>query len=171
MLVEKCIYGMVEVVIWLSFVVFFNCKNVFYEGFMIGGGLNWMIYLIYCENIVICCVNVDMDGLNNDGVDFDLCWNLLIEYCIFSMGDDCVVLKLGYNEDGWCVNWLMENVVMWYCFSKCGYGGLVIGSEMLGSVCNVYMYDCEFDGMDCVVCIKLWWDCGGVVENVWVENL
>jgi polygalacturonase len=169
--VEKRIYGTVEAAIRPSFVVFFNCKNVLYEGFTIGGGPNWTIHPIYCENIIIRRVNVDTDGPNNDGVDPDSCRNLLIEHCTFSTGDDCVVLKSGYNEDGWRVNRPTENVVMRHCFSKRGHGGLVIGSEMSGSVRNVYMHDCEFDGTDRAVRIKSRRDLGGVVENVWAENL
>jgi hypothetical protein len=34
------------------------------------------------------------------------------------------------------------------CFSKRGHGGLVIGSEMSGSVSNVFMEDCQFEGTD-----------------------
>jgi polygalacturonase len=28
---------------------------------------------------------------------------MLIENCTFDTGDDCVVLKSGYNQDGWRV--------------------------------------------------------------------
>jgi hypothetical protein len=36
---------------------------------------------------------------------------------------------------------------------------------------NVFMYDCEFEGTDRAVRIKSRGDRGGVVENVWVENI
>jgi hypothetical protein len=111
------------------------------------------------------------DGPNNDGIDPDSCRNVLIEHCVFDTGDDCVVLKSGYNEDGWRVARPMENLVMRWCSSRRGHGGLVVGSEMSGDVRNVYMYDCEFEGTDRAVRIKSRRGRGGVVENIWVENV
>lgn len=169
--VEQRIFGTVAAAIRPSFVVFLNCKNVLMEGFTIGGGPNWTIHPIYCENVIIRRLNVITNGPNNDGIDPDSCRNVLIEHCVFETGDDCVVLKSGYNEDGWRVARPTENVVMRWCSSKRGHGGLVIGSEMSGDVRNVYMYDCDFEGTDRAVRIKSRRGRGGVVENVWAENL
>jgi hypothetical protein len=96
---------------------------------------------------------------------------VLIENCVFDTGDDCVVLKSGYNEDGWRVNRPTENVVMRNCFSKRGHGGLVVGSEMSGGVRNVFMEDCQFDGTDRAIRIKSRADRGGVVERIYARNL
>jgi hypothetical protein len=169
--VEQRVFGTPEAAIRPNFVVFMNCRNVLLEGFTIGGGANWTIHPVYCEDVIIRRVHVLTDGPNNDGIDPDSCRNVLIEHCIFDTGDDCVVLKSGYNEDGWRVARPMENLVMRWCSSKRGHGGLVIGSEMSGDVRNVYMYDCEFDGTDRAVRIKSRRGRGGVVENVWVENV
>ncbi|MDP0501999.1 MAG: glycoside hydrolase family 28 protein [Verrucomicrobiota bacterium JB022] len=169
--VEERIFGTPEDAVRPSFVVFLNCRNVLMEGFTIGSGPNWTIHPIYSENIIIRRVQVLTDGPNNDGIDPDSCRNVLIEHCVFDTGDDCVVLKSGYNQDGWRVGKPTENVVMRWCSSKRGHGGLVIGSEMSGDVRNVYMYECEFEGTDRAVRLKSRADRGGVVENVWAENL
>ncbi len=169
--VEKRIFGTPEAAIRPSFVVFFNCRNVLMEGFTIGGGPNWTIHPVYCENMIIRRVHVLTEGPNNDGIDPDSCRNVLIEHCVFDTGDDCVVLKSGYNEDGWRVGRPTENVVMRWCSSKRGHGGLVIGSEMSGDVRNVLVRDCDFEGTDRAVRIKSRRGRGGVVENVWAENL
>ena len=169
--VEKRIFGTSEAAIRPSFVVFFNCRNALMEGFTIGGGPNWTIHPIYCENLIIRRVHVLTEGPNNDGIDPDSCRNVLVEHCVFDTGDDCLVLKSGYNEDGWRVARPTENVVMRWCSSKRGHGGLVIGSEMSGDVRNVYMHDCEFDGTDRAVRIKSRRDRGGVIEHVWAERL
>ncbi len=169
--VAQRIFGTPEAAIRPNFVVFFNCRNVLLEGFTIGGGANWTIHPVYCENVVIRRVRVVTDGPNNDGIDPDSCRNVLIEHCTFDTGDDCVVLKSGYNEDGWRVARPMENLVMRWCSSQRGHGGLVVGSEMSGDVRNVYVHDCEFEGTDRAVRIKSRRGRGGVVENVWAENL
>ncbi|HTZ21086.1 MAG TPA: glycosyl hydrolase family 28 protein [Opitutaceae bacterium] len=169
--VEQRVFGTPEAAIRPSFVSFIGCKNVLLEGFTIGGGPNWTIHPIYCENLIVRRVTVDTDGPNNDGIDPDSCRNVLIEHCTFSTGDDCVVLKSGYNEDGWRVGRPTENVVMRWCTSRRGHGGLVVGSEMSGDVRNVYMHDCGFEGTDRAVRIKSRRGRGGIVENVWAENL
>ena len=169
--VTQRVFGTPEAAIRPNFVVFMNCRNVLLEGFTIGGGANWTIHPVYCENVIIRRVHVLTDGPNNDGIDPDSCRNVLIEHCVFDTGDDCVVLKSGYNEDGWRVARPMENLVMRWCSSQRGHGGLVVGSEMSGDVRNVYMYDCEFDGTDRAVRIKSRRGRGGVVENIWVENV
>jgi len=169
--VEQRIFGTPEAAIRPSFLALIDCKNVLLEGFTIGSGPNWTIHPIYCENIIIRRVNVLTDGPNNDGIDPDSCRNMLIEHCVFDTGDDCVVLKSGYNEDGRRVGRPTENVVMRHSSSKRGHGGLVIGSEMSGSVRNVYMHDCDFEGTDRLLRIKSRPGRGGVVENVWVERV
>lgn len=169
--VEQRIFGTPAAAIRPSFISFVECKNVLLEGFTIGSGPNWTIHPIYCENIIIRRITVETDGPNNDGIDPDSCRNMLIEHCTFSTGDDCVVLKSGYDQDGRRVGRPTENVVMRHCSSQRGHGGLVIGSEMSGSVRNVYMHDCHFDGTDRVLRIKSRPGRGGVVENVWVENI
>jgi polygalacturonase len=168
---EKRVYGTREAAIRPSFVSFVDCKNILMEGFTIGGGPNWTIHPIYSENIIIRKVNVLTEGPNNDGIDPDSCRNVLIEHCTFSTGDDCVVLKSGYDQDGRRVGRPTENVVMRHCSAKRGHGGLVIGSEMSGSVRNVYLFDSSFEGTDRILRIKSRPGRGGVVENVWVDGV
>jgi polygalacturonase len=148
-----------------------SCTNILLEEFTIGSGPNWTVHPIYCQNTTIRGVKIITDGPNNDGIDPDSCRDMLIENCTFDTGDDCVVLKSGYNEDGWRVGRPTENVIMRNCFSKRGHGGLVIGSEMSGSVRNVFMEDCEFEGTDRAIRIKSRADRGGVVENIYARNL
>lgn len=169
--VEKRVFGTAEAAIRPNFLCLMNCRNVLLEGFTIGSGPNWTIHPVYCENITIRGVTVDTDGPNNDGIDPDSCRDLLIENCSFSTGDDCVVLKSGYNEDGWRVGRPTENVIMRHCSSKHGHGGLVIGSEMSGDVRNVFMHDCEFDGTDRAIRIKSRRGRGGVVEKVYARDI
>jgi len=169
--VEKRVFGTPEAAIRPNFLVLMNCRNILLEDFTIGSGPNWTIHPVYCENLTIRRVNVDTDGPNNDGIDPDSCKDVLIENCTFSTGDDCVVLKSGYNEDGWRVGKPTENVIMRHCSSKHGHGGLVIGSEMSGGVRNVFMHDCEFAGTDRAIRIKSRRDRGGVVERVYARDI
>jgi polygalacturonase len=169
--VERRVFGTPEAAIRPSFLCLVNCTNVLLKDFTIGSGPNWTIHPIYCQNTTIRGVHVITDGPNNDGIDPDSCRDLLIENCSFDTGDDCVVLKSGYNEDGWRVGRPTENVIMRNCTSKRGHGGLVIGSEMSGGVRNVFMENCAFEGTDRAIRIKSRQDRGGVVENIFARNL
>lgn len=169
--VEQRIFGKPEFCIRPSFLSFVSCTNILLEDFTIGSGPNWTVHPIYCQNTTIRSVHVLTDGPNNDGIDPDSCVDMLIENCVFDTGDDCVVLKSGYNEDGWRVGRPTENVIMRNCSSKRGHGGLVIGSEMSGGVRNVFMEDCHFEGTDRAIRIKSRADRGGVVENIYARNL
>ena len=52
-----------------------------------------------------------------------------------------------------------------------GHGGVVIGSEMSGSVRKVTISNCVFDGTDRGIRIKSTRGRGGVVEDIRVSNI
>jgi polygalacturonase len=96
---------------------------------------------------------------------------VLIEYCRFDTGDDCIALKSGINEDGWRVGRPTENVVIRHIDTQRGHGGLVVGSETSGGVRNVYGHHCHFDGTDVGIRLKSARGRGGVVENLWFSDI
>ncbi|MCX7722431.1 MAG: glycoside hydrolase family 28 protein [Verrucomicrobiae bacterium] len=169
--VEQRVFGTPQAAIRPSFVCFVNCTNVLLEDFTIGSGPNWTLHPVYCENVIVRRVTVRTYGPNNDGLDIDSCRNVLVEYSTFDTGDDCVVLKSGYNEDGWRVGRPTENVVVRHCTFQRGHGGIVIGSEMSGDVRNVFAYDCTFDGTDRAIRIKSARGRGGVVERIYARKM
>lgn len=46
-----------------------------------------------------------------------------------NVGDDCIVIKSGYNEDGRRVGIPCEDILVSTCTFAHGHGGVVIGSE------------------------------------------
>ena len=52
-----------------------------------------------------------------------------------------------------------------------GHGGFVIGSEMSGGVRNVYVSGCSFVGTDVGLRFKSTRGRGGVVENIFIDNI
>ncbi|MBE7558907.1 glycoside hydrolase family 28 protein [bacterium] len=173
--VEERVFGTSQGSMRPQFISPINCKDVLIEGISLNGGPFWTIQCIYCENVVIRNVTIDSfqngPGPNNDGINLDSCLNALIEYCTFNTGDDCLALKSGLNEDGWRVGRPTENVVIRHCTMERGHGGVVIGSEMSGGVRNVYAHDCMMHGTDRGLRIKSTRGRGGVVEDIWYENI
>lgn len=154
-----------------SFVQTMNCKNVLIEGVTLSNGPFWTIHPVYSENVIVRRVRVETSGPNNDGCDPDSSRNVLIEDSFFSTGDDCVVIKSGLNEDGWRVGKPSENIVVRRLHGERGHGGVVIGSEMSGGVRNVWITDSEFVGTDRGLRIKSMRGRGGVIENVFYDNV
>ena len=153
-----------------NFVQLISCQGILIENLTFKNGPMWTIHPVYCSDMIVRGMKVITEGPNNDGINPDSTRNLLIEDCYFSTGDDCVVLKSGLNEDGWRVGRPTENVVIRNIFAHEGHGGVVCGSEMSGSVRNVYAHDNVFVGTDRGLRIKAMRGRGGVVENIWFED-
>ena len=64
-----------------------------------------------------------------------------------------------------------ENITITNCTMLSGHGGVVIGSEMSGSVRKVTFSNCVFDGTDRGIRIKSTRGRGGVVEDIRVSNV
>ncbi len=154
-----------------SFVQTIGCKNVLVEGVTLVNGPMWTIHPVYSENVIVRNVRVITNGPNTDGCNPDSSRNVLIEDSFFSTGDDCIIVKSGLNEDGWRVGLPSENIVVRGIRAARGHGGVGIGSEMSGGVRNVYAHDCEFTNTEKGFRIKSMRGRGGLVENVFYENV
>lgn len=153
-----------------------NCKNILVEGVTFLYGAFWTITPTYCENVIIRKVGIETEGSyghtpNGDGVNPSSCKNVLIEYCDFDTGDDCIAIKAGRDKDGLRVAKPTENVVIRNCRGLRGHGGIVIGSETSGGVRNVYAVNCQFKGTDRIVRIKTARGRGGIIENMWFKDI
>ena len=80
-------------------------------------------------------------------------------------------MKSGRDEQGRKRNIATENVHIKGCTVYAAHGGFVIGSEMSGGVKNVYVSNCTFIGTDIGLRFKSTRGRGGVVENIFVDNI
>lgn len=150
-----------------------DCVNVLLEDFTIAeGGPLWNVHAAYCRNVVIRRLRIETaGGPNSDGIDIDSCRNVLIADCEISTASDCVSLKSGLNEDGWRVNKPTENVIIRGLRATAGHSGLAIGSDMSGSIRNVLASNCRFVGTEVGIKLKAARGRGGIVENVFLQNI
>ncbi len=156
-----------------NFVQFYRCKNILLEGFTIINSPMWVIHPVLSENITISNISVKSHGPNNDGCNPESSRNILITDSYFDTGDDCIAIKSGRNSDGRRVNVPSENIIVRRCTMRDGHGGVVMGSEISGSVRNVFAEDCVMDSpnLDRIIRIKTNSVRGGVIENVFVRNI
>jgi polygalacturonase len=151
---------------------FNRCENVLLDGFTIRESPFWTIHLYMCSSGVVRNLDVKAHGHNNDGIDFEMSRNFLVERCIFDQGDDAVVIKSGRNRDAWRLNTPCENIVIRSCTILNGHTLLGIGSEISGGVRNIYMHDCAAPrSVHRFFFIKTNHRRGGFVENIYMENV
>jgi polygalacturonase len=156
-----------------QFIQPYRCKNVLIEGVTLKNSPMWEINPVLCTNVTVRNVKVSSHGPNNDGCNPESSTDVLIKDCYFDTGDDCIAIKSGRNADGRRVNVPCSNIIIQGCEMKDGHGGVTIGSEMSGSVRNVFAENCRMDSpnLDRALRIKTNSVRGGVVENVHLRNV
>ena len=150
---------------------FFGCKNVLVEDITIKDSPFWCLHPVFCTNVTIRRVTVDSRNQNNDGVDPDASVDMLIEDCVFNTGDDGVAIKSGRDQDGWRIGQATENVIIRNCLVNSEVNGLCIGSEMSGSVRNIFIEKCKISVATSVLYCKSNFDRGGRIENIYIRKL
>lgn len=151
----------------------YECNNVLIEGVSFSNPPFWTIMPAFSDNITITGITIENPGVspNTDGIDPSSCRNVHISNCHISVGDDCIVIKSGRDDDGRDAARPSENITITNCTMLRGHGGVVIGSEMSGSVRRVTITNCVFEGTDRGIRIKTMRGRGGVVEDIRVSNI
>jgi polygalacturonase len=154
-------------------VSFIRCKNLYLQGVIFQNSPAWCLHPLMCEQVIIDGVTVRNPDYaqNGDGVDLESCKNAIIVNSSFDVGDDGICLKSGKDEDGRRRAAPCENVIVDNCTVYQGHGGFVVGSEMSGGVRNIRVSNCKFLGTDVGLRFKSRRGRGGVVENIYVENI
>ncbi len=151
----------------------YECKNVLLEGVVFQNSPAWNVHPECCENVIIDGVDIRNPSYaqNGDGLDLDACKNCIVVNTTFDVGDDGICIKSGKDEHGRKRGRACENVIISGCTVYAGHGGFVIGSEMSGGVKNIKCSDCQFLGTDIGLRFKSCRGRGGVVENIWIEDI
>lgn len=150
-----------------------NSKNVWLNGVIFQNSPAWNLHPLMCENVLIENVEVRNPSFaqNGDGLDLESCKNALIVNSRFDVGDDGICIKSGKDADGRKRNRPCENVIVDGCTVFKGHGGFVVGSEMSGGVKNIKVSNCQFLGTDVGLRFKSKRGRGGLVENIWINNV
>ena len=152
---------------------FKECENVLLEDCLFQNSPCWNIHPLMCRNVIIDNITVRNPwySQNGDGLDVDSCENVLVINSSFDVGDDAICIKSGKDEDGRrrarpCRNLIVDNCIVFH-----GHGGFVVGSEMSGGVENIKVSNCRFLGTDVGLRFKSCRGRGGVVKNIYIEDI
>lgn len=168
---EQRIFGTERDGLRPALIEFVHCSNIELSSLTIINGPMWTIHPLYSDTILIRDITITTEGPNTDGIVIDSSRNALINNVTLNTGDDAIVIKSGADQDGRRVGIPSENIVITHCTVGQGNGGVVIGSEMSGDVRNVFVYHCHFDGTKRGLRIKSTSGRGGIVENIWMQNI
>lgn len=149
------------------------CKNVRISGITIYNSAMWTVHPICCNNVTIDGITIQnpSNSPNTDGINPESCSNVHISNCHIDVGDDCVTLKSGTEDDLLQKRYPCENITICNCTMINGHGGVVIGSEMSGGVKNVTISNCVFNGTDRGIRIKTRRRRGGYVQDIRINNI
>jgi polygalacturonase len=156
-----------------NLLVLTNCKKILLEGVTFQNSPAWNLHPLLCEDLTLRNLQVKNPWFaqNGDGVDIESCKNVLIEGSTFDVGDDGICIKSGRDEAGRKRGVPTENVIVRNNVVYHAHGGFVIGSEMSGGAKNIWVYDCSFIGTDIGLRFKTTRGRGGVVENIYINNI
>jgi polygalacturonase len=156
-----------------NLLVFARCKKVLLEGVTFQNSPAWCLHPLMCEDLTVRNVYVKNPwyAQNGDGIDVESCKNVLIENSTFDVGDDGICIKSGRDAAGRKRGMPTENVLVRNCVVYHAHGGFVIGSEMSGGAKNLQVKDCTFIGTDIGLRFKTTRGRGGVVENIFIDNI
>jgi len=156
-----------------NLLVLTSCKKVLLEGVTFQNSPAWNLHPLMCENLTVRNVYAKNPWFaqNGDGIDVESCKNVLIENSTFDVGDDGICIKSGRDEAGRKRGMPTENLLVRNCTVYHAHGGFVIGSEMSGGAKNLYVENCTFIGTDIGLRFKTTRGRGGIVENIFINNI
>lgn len=131
----------------------------------------WTLHPFDCNDVSIKSISIinPKDSPNTDGIDPESCQNIRISDCFFDVGDDCIAIKAGTEEDSHKIS--CKNVTISGCNMIHGHGGVVLGSEMSGNIENVVINNCTFADTDRGIRFKTRRGRGGKIAQISITNI
>lgn len=150
-----------------------NCKKLLLDGVTFQNSPAWNLNPLMCEHLTLRNLTVRNPwySQNGDGLDIESCRIGTVTNCRFDVGDDAICIKSGKDKEGRERGKPTELFVITNCVVYHAHGGFVIGSEMSGGVRNILAKNLTFIGTDCGLRFKSVRGRGGLVENIWMEDI
>lgn len=170
---DEAFYQSIKDFLRPNLLVITSCKKVLLEGVTFQNSPAWCLHPLMSEDITVKNIFVKNPwyAQNGDGIDLESCKNVLIENSVFDVGDDALCIKSGRDAEGRKRGMPTENVIIRGCTVYAAHGGFVIGSEMSGGARNIHVSNCTFIGTDIGLRFKTTRGRGGIVENIYINNI
>lgn len=149
-----------------------NGRDIRLTGLTVRNSPSWTIHPVFCRNVLAAglVIENDPDSPNTDGLNPECCRNVMLSGIRFSVGDDCIAIKAGRRDPLRGLDQPCETIRVQNCLMERGHGGVVIGSEMSGSVRDVAVLRCAMRQTDRGLRIKTRRGRGGEVRDIRLED-
>jgi parallel beta-helix repeat protein len=118
-----------------------NCTNVFIQGITLTGSRFWQYHPLMSKYVYADKITSSYAGAQTDGFDPESDDHVVITNSSLSSGDDSIAIKSGRDADGRYFNTPSQNIAVLNTQLQTRWGFITVGSEMTGSVYNVYGYN------------------------------
>ena len=154
-----------------------NSKNVTITEIHLRNSPFWTGHFYKCDFLQI--INIDIfapakpvPSPSTDGIDLDVCNNVLIKNCYIEVNDDSVALKGGKGPlaDKLPENGSNTNIIITDCVFGYSHSALTCGSETVHNN-NIIMTDCEIRGVERMFYLKMRPDTKQMSENILINNI
>ncbi|MCX7048085.1 MAG: glycosyl hydrolase family 28 protein [Candidatus Sumerlaeota bacterium] len=154
---------------------FTSCTNVTVTSVTLTNAPSWTLHCMLCDNVVIDGITIrnPMHGVNNDGIDLNMCRDARVVNCDVSTGDDAICLKC--NDAG--KKRVSRNIFIANCRIETECQAFKIGTESMDGFENIvfrdsYIYNRSSDLSERATAgIAIETVDGGVVNGVTVSNI
>ena len=127
-----------------------DCENIAVQGVTFRNSPAWNLHPTFSSNLSFLNVRVEAPAVspNTDGFDPESCRGIRMYGTEFSVGDDCIAIKAGKIYMGQTYHTPCQDIEIAWCLMRDGHGGVTVGSEMAGGVCDVRVHHCRMVGND-----------------------
>ncbi|WP_432711666.1 glycoside hydrolase family 28 protein [Pedobacter sp.] len=137
----------------------------------------WTTHLYQCNNVIIedCDIRSPYHPVpapSTDGIDLDVCRNVIIRNCYISVNDDAIAIKGGKGPTAHkeADNGIVEDILIEGCTFGPSHGTVTIGSECI-HVKNLVLRNCKVENNTPILRLKIRPDTFQIYEDITVENI
>ncbi|MCW3787567.1 glycoside hydrolase family 28 protein [Plebeiibacterium sediminum] len=158
-------------------VFIWGCDHVLIKNVKLHNAGFWTTHLYQCTNVLIegCDIRSPYQPVaapSTDGVDIDVCKDVVVRNCYISVNDDGIAIKGGKGPTAHKLyeNGIVENVLIEDCTFGFVHATLTMGSECLHAK-NITIRNCKIDHDRTLLNMKMRPDTYQIYENIRVENI
>ncbi len=158
-------------------VFIWGCDNVTIKGVKLHNAGFWTTHLYQCNNVLIedCDIRTPYEPVpapSTDGVDIDMCRDVIVRGCYISVNDDGIAIKGGKGPTAHKLyeNGIVENVLIEDCTFGFVHATLTMGSECIHAK-NIVLRNCKIDHDRTLLNLKMRPDTYQTYEDITIENI
>ena len=149
-----------------------HSDHVQVTGLAICNSPSWTVHPVFCRDFLAADLRISNDphSPNTDGLNPECSRDVRLAGIHFSVGDDCIAIKAGKRDPKGGLDQPCQGILIENCHMQRGHGGVVIGSEMSGTVRDVTIRRCSLRETDRGLRIKTRRGRGGQVSNISLDD-